>query len=62
MSTKIAYSIAEAAEAASISVSILRRMIANNEISVRYVGTKPIILAEEFTAWAKSLPSEAPAK
>lgn len=60
--SKLAYSIAEAADAASISVSILRRKISANEISVRYVGTKPVILAEELSAWLNALPAESPTK
>ncbi|GAP53831.1 hypothetical protein AHiyo6_03960 [Arthrobacter sp. Hiyo6] len=56
---KLAYSIPEAAEMASTSVSVLRRKIASNDLSVRYIGTKPVILAEELKAWLEALP-EAP--
>ena len=58
--SKLAYSIPEAAEVASTSVSVLRRKIAANDITVRYIGTKPVILADELQAWLSALPSEAP--
>lgn len=57
--TKFAYSIPEAAEVASTSVSVLRRKIAASDITVRYIGTKPVILADELKAWLEALP-EAP--
>lgn len=60
MSEKLAYSIPEAAEIASTSVSVLRRKIAAHDITVRYVGTKPVILADELKAWLEALPTEAP--
>lgn len=55
---KLAYSIPEAAKVASASVSVLRRKIATNDITVRYIGSKPVILADELKAWLESLPSE----
>ncbi len=57
--SKLAYSIPEAAEVASTSVSVLRRKIAAHDITVRYIGTKPVILAEELAAWLAALPTEA---
>jgi len=57
---KLAYSLPEAAEIASTSVAVLRRKIAANDITVRYIGHKPVILAEELTAWLEALPTEAP--
>jgi len=56
MSGKLAYSIPEAADVASTSVSVLRRKIANNDLTVRYIGTKPVILADELKAWLEALP------
>jgi hypothetical protein len=58
--SKLAYSIPEAAEIASTSVSVLRRKIAAHDITVRYLGSKPVILAEELKAWLEALPTEAP--
>lgn len=62
MSDRLAYSIASAAEVADISVSILRNKIAKNELTVRYVGSKPVILADELKAWLLALPTEAARK
>jgi len=58
--SKLAYSIPEAAEIASTSVSVLRRKIAASELTVRYIGHKPVVLAEELKSWLESLPAEAP--
>ena len=55
---RLAYSIPEAAEVASTSVSVLRRKIAANDITVRYIGSKPVILADELKAWLESLATE----
>lgn len=63
MSTdKLAYSIPEAAEMASTSVSVLRRHVAAHDITVRYIGHKPVILADELKAWLNALATEAPRK
>lgn len=56
--SKLAYSIPEAAEIASTSVSVLRRKIAAHDLTVRYIGTKPVILADELKAWLEALPAE----
>ena len=56
--SKLAYSIPEAAEVASTSVSVLRRKIAAHELTVRYIGTKPVVLAEELASWLQSLGTE----
>jgi uncharacterized protein YabN with tetrapyrrole methylase and pyrophosphatase domain len=53
---KLAYSIPEAAEVASTSVSVLRRKIANSDLTVKYIGAKPVILAGELKAWLEALP------
>lgn len=60
--SKLAYSLPEAAEIASTSVPVLRRKIANNDITVRYIDSKPVILASELESWLTSLPSEAPSR
>ncbi|POH58249.1 helix-turn-helix domain-containing protein [Arthrobacter glacialis] len=63
MTEKIAYSLKEACEqAGDISLSTLRRMIANNDISVKYIGSKPVILHSELVSWLETLPEEAPIK
>ena len=58
MSAKLAYSLQEAAEIASTSVPVLRRKIANNDLTVKYINSKPVVLASELEAWLQSLPSE----
>lgn len=59
---KLAYTIAEAADACGIGVSKLRQLIANNDISVRYIGSKPVILHSELLSWPESLPTESSAR
>lgn len=60
--TKKAYTLAEAADAAGTSVPVLRRFIAKNDLTTRYIGHKPVILADELDAWLEALPTEAPTK
>ena len=55
---KLAFTLQEAAEMAATSVPVLRRKIDKNEISVRYINSKPVILATELESWLASLPSE----
>lgn len=62
MSDKLAYTLPEAADMAGTSVSVLRRKIANNDLTVRYIGHKPVVLASELEAWLEALPTEAPTK
>lgn len=58
MSEKLAYPLPEAAEIAGTSLSVLRRQIAANNLSVKYVGSKPVVLAEELKAWLQALPDQ----
>lgn len=60
--SKLAYPLPEAAEMAGISLSVLRRKIDNNDISVKYIGSKPVVLASELESWLNSLPSTPPGK
>lgn len=62
MNAKLAYPLPEAAEIAGTSVAVLRRKIASNDITARYIDSKPVILATELQSWLESLPSEAPGK
>lgn len=55
---KLAFSIEEAAEASGYSTDTIRRAIRNNNLSVKYANTKPVILASELEAWLTALPSE----
>lgn len=56
--SKLAYPLAEAAEMAGTSVAVIRRKIAANYLTVRYIDTKPVILASELQSWLESLPTE----
>lgn len=58
--SKLAYTLPEAAEMAGTSVSVIRRKIANSDLTARYIDTKPVILASELESWLESLPAEAP--
>jgi len=55
--SKLAYSIEEAAAATSYSTDTIRRAIKNNDLSVKYANSKPVILASELEAWLNALPS-----
>ena len=55
--SKLAYSIEEAAVATSYSTDTIRRAIKNNDLSVKYANSKPVILASELEAWLNALPS-----
>jgi len=60
MTTRLAYSIEEAAEATGYSTDTIRRAIRNNDMTARYANTKPVILVSELEEWLTSLPTEAP--
>lgn len=60
--SKLAYSIAETAAALGIGTSKVRDEIRKSKIAVKYIDSKPVVLAAELTAYLESLPSEAPAK
>lgn len=57
---KLSFSIEEAAEATGYSTDTIRRAIRNNDLSVKYANSKPVVLASELEAWLTALPSEAP--
>lgn len=59
---KIAFSIEEAAAAVGYSTDTIRRAIRNNDLTARYVNTKPVVLATELTAWLESQPTEPPTR
>ena len=60
--SRLAYPLPEAAEMAGISLSVLRKKISNNDLTVRYVDSKPVVLASELESWLNALPTEAPRK
>jgi len=59
---KIAFSIEEAAAAVGYSTDTIRRAIRNNDLTARYVNTKPVVMASELTSWLESQPTEPPNK
>jgi hypothetical protein len=56
---KLAYTLPEAAEIVSLSVTTLRTEIANHRLVPSYVGTKPILTLWELRRWLRALPAEA---
>lgn len=55
---KLAYSLPEAAELVSISVTTLRAEIDGNRLVPVYVGTKPVLTVWELRRWLRALPEE----
>jgi excisionase family DNA binding protein len=58
MTTKLAYSLPEAADAVSVSQDTLRRAIRAGDLPFRRVGVKYLIATTDLLAWFESLPSE----
>lgn len=58
MTIRLAYDVAEAAEAVSVSTDTIRAAIRAGDLAARYVGRKQIIPAAELEAWLNALPSE----
>ena len=58
--TKRAYTIQEAAAAYGVSTDVLRAHIKNDNLTVKYPSSKPVIDADELDAWFQALPSQAP--
>lgn len=57
-SEKLAYSIAEAAEATGYSAATLRFEIRRNNLVPAYANSKAVILKSELERWLESLPCE----
>lgn len=61
MTERLAYTIAEAAEAVGVSVTTIRRAIASGALPVRFLGqgrTRPSIDRDDLVAWIKAAPRE----
>lgn len=56
---RLAYSIPEAAEAAGVSETTIRRAYRSGALKRRFVTAKPVILREDLEAWIKAAPTEA---
>lgn len=55
--TKLAYSIPEAAQAAGVSVDIIRRAVRTGRLVPRYMSARGVILADELRAWIEDAPT-----
>ncbi|WP_323986258.1 MerR family transcriptional regulator [Microbacterium plantarum] len=60
MTSKLAYSIPDLAEAVGLSVSSIRDAIDRGDLRPKYPNRKPIIPAGEAERWIASLPEEKP--
>lgn len=58
--SKLAFSIAEAAEATGYSSDVIRKAIKDHDLTARYANSKPVVLATELQDWLESRPTEAP--
>lgn len=58
--SKVAYNLKEAAEAAGVSISTLRRAISNNDLIARYPTASAVIPKEELENWINNSPTESP--
>lgn len=56
----LAYTLEGAAEACGLSLSVIKQLAAAGEITRRYHGRKPVILARDLQAFLDSLPYEPP--
>ncbi|WP_431279893.1 hypothetical protein [Leifsonia poae] len=56
----LAYTLEGAAEATGLSLSVIKQSAARGEITRRYYGRKPVILATDLLAFLESLPYEPP--
>ncbi len=59
---KLAYSVAEAAEALGIGQTAIRDAIRDNRLVARYSGTKILLPTPELERWRDSLPTDPPGK
>lgn len=56
---KLAYSFAELGDAAGgVSAEKIRLLVKAGDITPKYIGRKPVILADEAWRWLNSLPEE----
>ena len=54
---RLAYTVAEAVKAASISRSELYRAIGRGELTLRKRGKRSLLLADDLRGWVESLPT-----
>lgn len=58
--SKIAYNIKEAAEAAGVSISTIRRAIREHDLIAHYPTAAAVIHRDQLEAWIKGSPTESP--
>ena len=54
----LALTLPDAADAVGSSETVIKRVCASEELTKRYIGTKPVLLAEDILAWLRTLPLE----
>jgi predicted DNA-binding transcriptional regulator AlpA len=57
---KVSYNVREAAAASGYSVDTIWRAINAGELTPRYRTSRPVIEADELTAWIHTAPTEPP--
>jgi hypothetical protein len=62
MSTKLALTFEEAAEASGYSVRTLKAAAADHELLVKYANSKGVIRVADLDDWLDRLPAEPPTK
>lgn len=56
-SNPLAYSVAGAAAAVGVGVTVIRAELRAGRLAKRYIGSKPLILAGDLQAWLEALPA-----
>lgn len=55
---KLSYTYDEAAAAVGVSSRTIRQLVADGDLTAKYIGRKPVIKATELSDWLDTLPSE----
>ena len=58
----ICLTVAEAAKEVRLSVDSIQKAIRNNDLAVKYFGSKPLVPFTELRRWFDGLPDEKPEK
>jgi hypothetical protein len=53
----LAYSVAGAATAVGVGITVIRQALRDGSLKKRYLGTKPIVLTEDLNEWLHGLPT-----
>lgn len=60
MDGKLALNLPSAAEAAGVSIEIIRRAIDQGDLVPRYPSSRPVLLVKDLEAWLESRPTTRP--